>query len=214
MKTLVAIAAISSIAFASASARPRASQDPTSGTRPTGQKERLGTLSCEVAAASGSCSALAKTSAASSSREPVRREIYGQHRQARHRYRRDEQILPEMGGLYAERQQVRRPSACGTYVGVSASGTVGVAWVANALVGGTSKNFGLQPLSAEAIQAECRRRRQPSGTDRHEIGRIQPPNTSQIDKAGQSPALFLRQRRRLRQEHVPGQNFIMSIWSG
>lgn len=41
-------------------------------------------------------------------------------------------------------------SLAGTYVGASASASVGVGLGANALVGGNNKNFGLQPLSAEA----------------------------------------------------------------
>lgn len=38
----------------------------------------------------------------------------------------------------------------GTYVGASAGASVGLGLGANALVGGNSKNFALQPLSAEA----------------------------------------------------------------
>ncbi|MDQ0457226.1 DUF992 domain-containing protein [Rhizobium paknamense] len=38
----------------------------------------------------------------------------------------------------------------GSYVGASASASVGVGLGANALVGGNSKNFALQPLSGEA----------------------------------------------------------------
>lgn len=41
-------------------------------------------------------------------------------------------------------------SLAGTYVGASASASVGIGLGANALVGGNAKNFGLQPLSAEA----------------------------------------------------------------
>jgi hypothetical protein len=41
-------------------------------------------------------------------------------------------------------------SLAGTYVGASAGASVGVGLGANALVGGNAKNFGLQPLSAEA----------------------------------------------------------------
>jgi len=38
----------------------------------------------------------------------------------------------------------------GTYVGASAGASVGLGLGANVLVGGNSKNFALQPLSAEA----------------------------------------------------------------
>lgn len=38
----------------------------------------------------------------------------------------------------------------GTYVGASASASVGLGLGANALIGGNSKNFALQPLSGEA----------------------------------------------------------------
>ena len=41
-------------------------------------------------------------------------------------------------------------SLSGTYVGASARASLGVGLGANALVGGNSKNIGLQPLSAEA----------------------------------------------------------------
>lgn len=41
-------------------------------------------------------------------------------------------------------------SLAGTYVGASAGASLGVGLGANALVGGNAKNFGLQPLSAEA----------------------------------------------------------------
>lgn len=41
-------------------------------------------------------------------------------------------------------------SLAGTYVGASASAAVGLGLGANALVGGNSRNFGLQPLSTEA----------------------------------------------------------------
>ncbi|KQR71638.1 DUF992 domain-containing protein [Rhizobium sp. Leaf341] len=45
---------------------------------------------------------------------------------------------------------VGQGSLAGTYVGASASAAVGLGLGANALVGGNSKNFGLQPLSAQA----------------------------------------------------------------
>lgn len=41
-------------------------------------------------------------------------------------------------------------SLAGTYVGASAGASVGIGLGANALIGGNAKNFGLQPLSAEA----------------------------------------------------------------
>ena len=41
-------------------------------------------------------------------------------------------------------------SLAGSYVGASAGASVGLGLGANALVGGNSKNFGLQPLSGEA----------------------------------------------------------------
>ena len=41
-------------------------------------------------------------------------------------------------------------SLAGTYVGASASAALGLGLGANALVGGNNKNFGLQPLSAQA----------------------------------------------------------------
>jgi hypothetical protein len=40
----------------------------------------------------------------------------------------------------------------GNYVGVSAGASVVVGLGANALVGGTSRNFGLQPISAETTK--------------------------------------------------------------
>lgn len=41
-------------------------------------------------------------------------------------------------------------SLAGTYVGASASAAVGLGLGANALVGGNARNFGLQPLSTQA----------------------------------------------------------------
>ncbi|RWX11879.1 DUF992 domain-containing protein [Rhizobium hidalgonense] len=45
--------------------------------------------------------------------------------------------------------RVGEGALAGTYVGASAAASVGVGLGANALVGGNSKNFALQPLSAE-----------------------------------------------------------------
>ncbi|MGO4567185.1 DUF992 domain-containing protein [Rhizobium sp. 2YAF20] len=152
MKTLVAIAAISSIAFASAvSAAPVHHKTQHPAPAATGQKERLGTLSCEVAGGIGlllgssknvSCQFVKRTGAI-------------------------EKYTGSIGKLGIDIGVTNKSylkwvvytlnasksgdhALAGTYVGVSASGTVGVGLGANALVGGTSKNFGLQPLSAEA----------------------------------------------------------------
>lgn len=46
--------------------------------------------------------------------------------------------------------RVGEGALAGTYVGASAGASVGLGLGANALVGGNSKNFALQPLSAEA----------------------------------------------------------------
>ncbi len=46
--------------------------------------------------------------------------------------------------------KVGEGSLAGTYVGASAGASLGIGLCANALVGGNAKNFGLQPLSAEA----------------------------------------------------------------
>jgi hypothetical protein len=152
MKTLVSIAAISSIAFASAvSAAPVHHKTKHPAPVATGEKERLGTLSCEV---NGGIGLLIGSS------KGVNCEFVKQTGGV-------ERYTGSIGKLgvdigITEKSYLKwvvytvnasrsgDHPLVGSYVGVSASGTVIVGLGANALVGGTSKNFGLQPLSAEA----------------------------------------------------------------
>jgi hypothetical protein len=152
MKTLVSIAAISSIAFASAvSAAPVHQKTKHPAPAATGEKGRLGTLSCEVNGGIGlligsskgvNCDFVKQTGAVEKYTGSIGKlgiDIGVTNKS----------YLKWVVYTLASSRSGDHPLV-GTYVGVSASGTVGVGLGANALVGGTSKNFGLQPLSAEA----------------------------------------------------------------
>lgn len=114
-------------------------------------KERLGTLSCEVASGVGL--------------------LIGSNRAVdctfRQRTGKSERYTGNIGklgldfGFTGKRYmswivvntaptRVGEGILAGTYVGASASASVGLGLGANALVGGNSKNFALQPLSGEA----------------------------------------------------------------
>ncbi|MBB5576120.1 MULTISPECIES: DUF992 domain-containing protein [Rhizobium] len=116
-----------------------------------GPKERLGTLSCQVAGGVGM--------------------IIGSNKAVDCRFKRSsgpsEHYVGSIGKLGVDigvtgksylswvvysiqPTRAGEGALAGDYVGASAGAAVGVGLGANALVGGTSKNFGLQPLSGEA----------------------------------------------------------------
>ncbi len=154
MKSLLFLAIASSMAFAttaSAATTHHAKAKPAHAA--TEQKSRLGTLSCEVSGGIGLLVTSSKT---------VRCDFIKQTGPA-------ERYVGSIGKLGIDigitsksylRWVVYNLSAnrtgdgalAGSYVGASAGASVGLGLGANALVGGTSRNFGLQPLSAEATQ--------------------------------------------------------------
>jgi hypothetical protein len=114
-------------------------------------KQRLGTLSCEVA---GGIGLLIGSS----------RAVDCQFKQRTGKVERYTGTIGKLGldvgvtgksylswvVVNTEPTTIGQGSLAGTYVGASARASVGVGLGANALVGGNAKNFGLQPLSAEA----------------------------------------------------------------
>ncbi|MDM9646837.1 DUF992 domain-containing protein [Rhizobium sp. S163] len=114
-------------------------------------KERLGTLSCEVA---GGVGMLVGSS----------RAVDCQFKQRTGKVERYTGTIGKLGidiGVTGKSYlswivvnttptTVGEGSLAGTYVGASAGASLGLGLGANALVGGNAKNFGLQPLSAEA----------------------------------------------------------------
>ncbi|MEF0941443.1 DUF992 domain-containing protein [Rhizobium sp. BR 362] len=116
----------------------------------TGPKERLGTLSCQVAGGVGM--------------------IIGSNKAVDCRFKRSsgpsERYIGSIGKLGVDigvtgksylswavyslhPTRAGEGALAGNYVGASAGAAVGIGLGANALIGGNSKNFGLQPLSGE-----------------------------------------------------------------
>jgi hypothetical protein len=114
-------------------------------------KQRLGTLSCEVA---GGIGLLVGSS----------RAVDCQFKQRAGKVERYTGTIGKLGldvgvtgksyiswvVVNTEPTTVGQGSLAGTYVGASARASLGIGLGANALVGGNAKNFGLQPLSAES----------------------------------------------------------------
>ncbi|MBB3946115.1 hypothetical protein GGQ73_002061 [Rhizobium skierniewicense] len=114
-------------------------------------KERLGTLSCEVA---GGIGLLVGSS----------RAVDCQFKQRAGKVERYTGTIGKLGldvgvtgksyiswvVVNTEPTTIGQGSLAGTYVGASARASLGIGLGANALVGGNAKNFGLQPLSAES----------------------------------------------------------------
>ncbi|NEI74868.1 DUF992 domain-containing protein [Rhizobium lusitanum] len=119
---------------------------------PNGQKQRLGTLSCEVA---GGIGMLIGSS----------RNVECRFARARGPSERYSGTIGKLGvdiGITGksyiqwvvfnlEPSGTGEGALAGTYVGASASAALGVGLGANALIGGTARSFGLQPLSAEGM---------------------------------------------------------------
>ena len=114
-------------------------------------KERLGTLSCEVAGAVGLVIGSSRTLECSFKQRTGKVERYTG---SIGRLGIDVGITGKryMSWLVVNTAPTRigDGALAGTYVGASASASVGLGLGANALVGGNAKNFALQPLSAEA----------------------------------------------------------------
>ncbi|ENN85142.1 hypothetical protein RHSP_56472 [Rhizobium freirei PRF 81] len=153
MRKIVIVAAAVSVAFGSAASAASTGHHPKKPSEPVASepKQRLGTLSCEVAGGVGM--------------------IIGSNKQVsctfKQRTGRVERYTGTIGKLGIDIGVTRKTylswvvintaptrvgegALAGTYVGASAGASVGLGLGANALVGGNSKNFALQPLSAEA----------------------------------------------------------------
>lgn len=114
-------------------------------------KERLGTLSCEVAGGIGLLIGSSRT-------------VDCEFKQRTGKVERYTGTIGKLGidvgvtgksylswiVVNTKPTTIGEGSLAGTYVGASARASLGVGLGANALVGGNANNFGLQPLSAEA----------------------------------------------------------------
>lgn len=151
-KIIIAAAAISvalgSAASAASTHHPKKQPPAQVASEP---KQRLGTLSCEVAGGVGMIVGSSK-------------DISCTFKQRTGRVERYTGTIGKLGidiGVTRKTYlswvvvntaptRVGDGALAGTYVGASAGASVGLGLGANALVGGNSKNFALQPLSAEA----------------------------------------------------------------
>lgn len=147
---ILAIAGALTMTSAASAASTHHSRKPAERVA-TQPKERLGTLSCEVA---GGIGLLVGSS----------RAVECQFKQRTGKVERYTGTIGKLGldvGVTGksyitwivyntEPTTVGRGSLAGTYVGASARASLGIGLGANALVGGNAKNFGLQALSAEA----------------------------------------------------------------
>ena len=154
MNTFFAIAASGVIAVASTASAGQAivSQDSARVERVATQpKERLGTLTCRVAGGVGLIIGSSKKVDCSFKRGSGPSEHYTG---SIGKFGLD---IGVSGKSYlswivytVKSNRVGHGALAGTYVGASADVALGVGLGANALIGGNSKNFGLQPLSAQS----------------------------------------------------------------
>ena len=153
MKNIMIIAAAASLGFvplAQAASQPKHPKQATQQVV-NEPRQRLGTLSCEVAGGVGMIVGSSKKIDCSFKQQTGKVEHYTG-------------TIGKLGldvGVTGKSYlswivvntaptRVGDGALAGTYVGASASASVGVGLGANALVGGNSKNFALQPLSGEA----------------------------------------------------------------
>lgn len=156
MKSLILLVAASSLILATdanAASAQRTHKQPHSEKAATGPKERLGTLSCVVAGGVGMIIASNKSVECQFVRPtgPVEKYVGSIGK-----FGIDIGITQKsylrwvVYNLAASRSG--EGALAGTYVGATAGASVGFGLGANALVGGTAKSFGLQPLSGEATR--------------------------------------------------------------
>ncbi|MUZ74653.1 DUF992 domain-containing protein [Agrobacterium vitis] len=155
MRTVFALVAVAAMGAASAAnaanTHHNSTRHPASQMTATQPKERLGTLSCEVAGGIGMLIGSSRTVTCDFQQRSGKIERYSGS-------------IGKLGldvGITGKSYirwivyninptTTRQGALAGTYVGASARASVGIGLGANALVGGSNKNFGLQPLSAEA----------------------------------------------------------------
>ncbi|MGL4196311.1 MAG: DUF992 domain-containing protein [Allorhizobium sp.] len=149
MKKLVSLALAATVA--STSFALAADGRKQAAARDTGEAQRVGTLSCEIEGGVG----LLVTSS---------RAVDCQFRTASGDVERYTGTIGRLGldvGVTGKTymnwivvntaaNRVGEGALAGSYVGASANAALGVGLGANALIGGNAKNFGLQPLSAQA----------------------------------------------------------------
>ncbi|MDM9649087.1 DUF992 domain-containing protein [Rhizobium sp. S163] len=146
--TAASLTLVSQVNAASMHKQAKHSNQHITATEP---KERLGTLSCEVAGGVGMIIGSSKAVTCSFKQRTGKIERYTG-------------TIGKLGvdvGITGKSYlswivvntaptRVGDGALAGTYVGASAGASVGVGLGANALVGGNSKNYALQPLSGEA----------------------------------------------------------------
>lgn len=153
MKKIVIAAAAISVAFGSAATAASHHHHPKKQPAAVASepKERLGTLSCEVAGGVGMILGSSKKISCTFKQQSGKVERYAG-------------TIGKLGidiGITGKSYlswvvvntaptRIGDGVLAGTYVGASAGASVGLGLGANVLVGGNSKNFALQPLSAEA----------------------------------------------------------------
>ncbi|ASW08898.1 DUF992 domain-containing protein [Rhizobium sp. 11515TR] len=152
MKRLIIVAATISVAFASVAAAASIHHPKKKSSEIASQpKERLGTLSCEVAGGVGMILGSSKKVSCTFKQRSGKVERYAG-------------TIGKLGidvGITGKSYlswivvntaptRIRDGALAGTYVGASAGASVGLGLGANVLIGGNAKNFALQPLSAEA----------------------------------------------------------------
>ena len=151
-KLVFAVTAAALACGSAATAAPMHNKHPAKQ-EATQSKERLGTLSCQVAGGVGL--------------------ILGSNKAVDCEFKRSrgasEHYVGSIGKLGLDVGVTRKSylswivynvqptragegALAGTYVGASAGASIGYGFGANALIGGTAKNFGLQPLSGESAR--------------------------------------------------------------
>ncbi|OED01587.1 MULTISPECIES: DUF992 domain-containing protein [unclassified Rhizobium] len=153
MKRLIIVAATISVAFASVAAAAGIHHHPKKRSPEVASepKERLGTLSCEVAGGVGMILGSSRKVSCTFKQRTGKVERYAG-------------TIGKLGidvgitgksylswvVLNTAPTRIGDGALAGTYVGASAGASVGLGLGANVLIGGNAKNFALQPLSAEA----------------------------------------------------------------
>lgn len=155
IKTLavIAVASLAAASGASAASTHTTHMKKTTHTTTTEKKTRLGTLTCDVSGGVGMIIGSKKAVSCDFIKGSGSRERYvgsigklgldiGITKKSTLRW-----VVYNLSANSAG-----QGALAGSYVGASAGASVGVGLGANALVGGTAKNFGLQPLSGETTQ--------------------------------------------------------------
>ncbi|MBA8877652.1 DUF992 domain-containing protein [Phyllobacterium myrsinacearum] len=154
MKKLILMAAAVSMAFgATAIAAPPHHKTKQQAHAATGPKTRLGTLSCAVDGGVGMLIGSSKAVQCKFMRTNGSVEKYaGRIGKLGIDIGITKKSYLQWIVYTAAGNRTGDGALAGSYAGVTAGASVGIGLGANALIGGTSKNFGLQPFSAEATQ--------------------------------------------------------------